>query len=232
MIAFSVNSQEKKTGVSFYNSERFLQAQIALEKELKADSSNISTLYNLGLTHQALHQFGTSIYYFEMVLSKVPNHQNSKDQIIRSLALSNSQLDWTPRINTFKSILFSVPSNVWFALTFIFVSLLSLFLTLRFSNKNIRLIPIFNLLLISSSSLFIICFAINYQQYSYFNNESIGVVKTDKNVFLDESGNKVEIQIPEGKRINIIATEGDFISFEDKNKQLIKVNRNQIGIVK
>jgi len=220
-----------KKAYKYYTQEKFEKALTIFEEELKIDSNNINLRYNVGLCHEALHNTGEAIYAFEKIIQTQPDNYLAKEQIERTLVLNNSDLIWKPRSNMFMSKLYSLPISFWFSLSIIFILIASASIIYLFLSHSERVKFLAKLVLFVSLLLVLITIAFSAGQANYFKENHFGIILKNKPIVLDDSNEKVEVAFLEGERIQIESIEDDFIWIRHENKNLYKLNQQDIGVI-
>lgn len=217
--------------VKSYQNEHFEDALFHFQETLKKDSTDINTWYNIGLCYQAMHKLGPAIHSFERVLQLQPDYHLAKEQIDRTIVITNSSITWEPRLNLFISKIYALPIYLWVISSLLFSIILGVSLVYLFNTHSKKIKFIAKLFLLVSSLFLVLSVLLSAGQNAYYTEGKYGVILKEKPMIYNETGEKINIDLKEGTRITIDHFEDDFVYFEHENHHVFKVNRSDIGVL-
>lgn len=100
-------------GVAAYNKKEYKLAAQNFEKAIDENKQNVAAWYNLGLSNMAQNEYGEAIWNFENVLQLSPSDGETEDKIAYCFNEIHPELEWTPRLNSIESSLYSISLNSW-----------------------------------------------------------------------------------------------------------------------
>lgn len=204
-VLFHANAQKDfANGIAAYNEKDYSLAANDFEKVIASDEKNIAAWFNLGLSNIGKKAYGEAILNFEKVLKYVPNDSEVEDKIEYCFGELHPEIEWSPRINSFESSLYSLSLNTWGIICIVLSLACAIGVVLYKQQKKSSLKSAFlfiNLFLISSfvASL-IIC-----SNLQHFMTDGSFAVVTSKSIptFIDNSPSP-KTTILEGIRVEVI----------------------------
>lgn len=204
-ISYSGLNFEKALDLA--NKRNFKEAAVLFENELLTDSTNTSTLFNLGNCYFELKQYGKAILAYEKVLKISP----SDDEAVESIELCYNKLDaqliWKPSLSGFERIVVFIGSNTW-AYFAIILGLLIAYSTFRLTREQNVFKKRFHRVLFGLELILIIaCFYASYAAANFSSDLHFAIV-TKKSVpaFENEDLKKSSLTLLEGEKIEILSS--------------------------
>jgi len=224
-VLFQVNAQKDfANGIAAYNEKDYSLAVTEFGKVIASDEKNVAAWYNLGLSNIGKKAYGEAILDFEKVLKYVPNDTQAQEKIEYCFSELHPEIEWSPRLNSIQSSLFSLSSSAWsiICITLSLVCAIGIVLVYKQKKSSLKSAFIFiNLFfIVAFIGSLVICVYMN----DYNSNNSFAIV-TSKSIptFIDNSPSP-KTTILEGTRVEIISN-----NLNDKVQ--VKLSTGQIHIV-
>lgn len=191
-------------GIEAYNKKEYIRAAVTFDEVTKTNENDVAAWYNLGLSNIGKKAYGEAIYNFEKVLKYAPNDSEAETKIEYCLGQLHPEIEWSPRLNSFQSSLYSLSLTSWgfICITFSLACAIGIVLYIQQKKSSIKSAFLFiNLFLIAGfiGSL-IICSNIQ----SYITNDTFAVVTSKSIPTFIEGSPSPKTTIEEGIRVEVI----------------------------
>ena len=233
VVLFHANAQKHFTnGIAAYNNKDYSLAATEFEKVIASDEKNVSAWYNLGLSNIGKKAYGEAILDFEKVLKFMPNDSEAETKIEYCFGELHPEIEWSPRLNSFQSSLFSLSLNAW-GLICISLSLacaIGLILYMQQKKSSLKSAFIFiNIFLISS---FVASLLVCSNLQDFMTDDSFAVVNSKSiPTFIDNSPSP-KTTILEGTRVEVIEKKkNDFVKVRTLTGEIHVVRAKELSFI-
>jgi len=233
VLVFQIHGQNNfLEGIEAYNQKQYNLAAENFEEVVKVDENNVAAWYNLGLSNIGKKAYGEAIYNFEKVLKYTPNDGEAEAKIIYCFGEIQPQMEWSPRLNSLQSSLYSLSLNAWgiicIAMSFAFAVGIVIYLQQKKSSLKSAFLFINIFLLGGFISSLIIC--VNVQ--SYVSNDSFAIVTSKSIPTFIENSPSPKTTIPEGVRVEVTQKmESNFVEVKTMTGETHIVRANDLRFI-
>jgi len=221
-------------GNKAYLDAKYDDALSIYEKVVEIDQTNVSAMYNLGMTHIQLKNYGDAIWAFESVLKLNPSDKQAEEQIFYAYTELGAINEWQHILGPFEKALFSISSKSWALFSVIFSVLFSALFILNLVKKN--LIQQKYILLFCSSFLMLMILTgfISYKAQTFETGSKYAIVTSSKiDSFLNEKLTSKGPELTIGNRLQILRedTASKILEVIDVNDNLYFVHLEDIKAI-
>ena len=233
VVLFHTNAQKDFTnGIAAYNDKNYNLAVTEFEKAIASDEKNVAAWYNLGLSNIGKKAYGEAILNFEKVLKFTPNDSEAEAKIEYCFGELHPEIEWSPRLNSFQSSLYSLSLNTWGIICIVLslVCAIGIVLYIQQKKSSLKSAFLFTNLFFFSSFIASLIICSNLQEF--MTDESFAVV-TSKSIptFIDNSPSP-KTTIPEGIRVEVIEKKkNDFVEVVTLTGEIHVVQAKELSFI-
>lgn len=224
LLNFDANASNFEKGILDYNKGQFSSAAEAFEAEIKTNSSNISSFFNLGLTYYKLNKNGLALWAFEKAHKLKPN--DVQIQEMRSRISKELGLDTPVKESKIDAILYAASSTMWSIISIVlFTIMMGLIVYYSFSYNSFQK----RVLLSSASILFVLGILFMYaanKSFEFHQSSNKGIIINT--ISSDSEFNKTGIQIKEGTTGEIIGNKDSLMTLQTLEGKKITIHASQV----
>lgn len=219
-----------KEGLNFANQEKFQEAKICFQKQIKNFPNDANAYYNLGLIESREKNYPLAIWYFEKSLKINPKLRDVASHIENCNKELGNNTTYDPPLGYFQSKLFEINLQTWSILSVTFSVFLATSIFCIFTLKKRRKL----FLLIAVFFFFISCFLIfmTGEKANYLSQNTHAIVQEKiENTFVDKTGNALQSNLLfPGERLEIIEEDknSDRIGLKILNGNLVWIDKRSI----
>lgn len=233
VVLFHTNAQKDFTkGIEAYNQKNYNLAVTEFEKVIASDEKNVAAWYNLGLSNIGKKAYGEAILDFEKVLKHTPNDSEAEAKIVYCFGELHPEIEWSPRLNSFQSSLYSLSLNTWGIICIVLSLACAMGIVLYIQQKKSSLKSAFLFLNLFFLSSFIASLVICSNLQDYMADDSFAIV-TSKSIptFIGNSPSP-KTTILEGTRVEVIENKkNDFVKVRTQTGQIHVVRAKELSFI-
>lgn len=235
MVVFPSIAQDNfSKGIAAYNQKDYHLAVTEFEKAVDADANNVAAWFNLGLSNIGKKAYSEAILDFEKVLKYSPNDSEAEAKIEYCFAALHPEIEWSPRLNSIESSLYSLSPNTWSIISIV-LSVICALLIVFYFNFTRKRSSIRNAIL--AINIFFICclissIVISSRATDYYSNENFAVVTLKSIPTFIENSPSPKTTIPEGIRVEIIENlKNDFVHVKTLTGEVHRVRLKELKVI-
>lgn len=192
-------------GLKAANQKNYSKAIDLFEKVVDNEKGNVSAYFNLGNCYYKSKKYGKAILSYERVLKYSPCDSEAPLNIELCYKKIGSTITWTSNTNGIQRMIYGVNPNKWAYLA-IFWSFLLAFTILSFIRMKKTSWRRLMFFLMFGNSILLIAFTIAAGSASSYltNDKFASVTKKSIPTFMNDLGEKAQLQIQEGTKLELI----------------------------
>jgi hypothetical protein len=219
-------------GLKAANEKNYKQAIHEFEKVVKEQPQNSAAFYNLGNAYYKNNAFGQAIWAYEVSIKLNPKNAEAPVNIelcYRELTNGNS---WQPSISGLQRLIYGIGSTTWAILSILFSCLIACSIFSLLKKKNTPWKRFHVMALFGETTLFIGFLIAANSSAKYPANHDFGIITSKTSpCYLEETAKTADFVINEGAKVLILSEKGNRIEVELLEGRKVFISKKDLRII-